>query len=134
MASDVVSLSLGDLIRRLHNAIMDFVGAIDETIRQDRSVSAQEIRTLRDHIRQRIQANESPEDNKQLLKILDLFSSNSAVIELIREDAEDWLKFLDDIEKGVEQKLASGNLTGDELGEIKQMQRLTAEIKAIIRK
>ncbi|MCL4379652.1 MAG: hypothetical protein M1160_03495 [Candidatus Marsarchaeota archaeon] len=134
MASDVVSLSLGDLIRRLHNAIMDFVGAIDETIRQDRSVSVQEIRTLRDHIRQRIQANESPEDNKQLLKILDLFSSNSAVIELIREDAEDWLKFLDDIEKSMERRDQSGSLSDYERKELMDIKRLTGEIKAILRK
>ena len=134
MASDVVGLSLGDLIRRLHNAIMDFIGAIDETIRQDRSVSAQEIRTLRDHIRQKLQANESPEDNKQLLKILDLFSSNSAVIGLVREDAEDWLKFLDDIEKSMERKGESGSLSEDERKELMDIKRLTGEIKAVLRK
>ncbi len=134
MANDLIELSLGNLIRRLHNAIVDFIGAVDETIRRDRSVSVDEIRTLREHIRQKLQRNDEIEDNMQLLKVLDLFSSNSAVIELIREDAEDWLKFLDDIEKSMEHKGKGGNLSDDERKELADIRRLTGEIKVMLRK
>ncbi len=132
--TDIKGLTLGDLFSRLHSAISDFVRTMEETVRADREVDTSEIKTLREHIRERLGKNENVEDNRKMLKVLDLFATNSAVIELVRLDAEDWLKFIDDIEKGMEQKLATGNLTEDELGEIKQMQRLTAEIKAIIRK
>lgn len=134
MASDATGVSFGSLIERFHRAIVDFVGAIDETIKQDRSVGAHEIRQLRDHIQQRLQNNESPDDNKQLLKVLDLFVSNSAVIELIREDAEDWLRFLDDIEKSIEQKSHGEGLSDDELKELRDIKRLTGEIKELMRK
>ncbi len=134
MAGETTGLSLGDLISRLHSAILDFVNTIDETLRQNGELGMSDIRSLRDHIRVRLQKNEDIEDNKKLLKVLDLFATNKAVMELVREDAEEWLMFLDDIEKGLSQKAQSGALTKDELEDMERMRSLTREIRELIRK
>ncbi len=134
MLDDLKSLSIGDLFSKLHRAIVDFIETIDETIEEDRQVGMGDIRALREHINQRLQKNEEIDDNKKLLKVLDLFASNSAIIELVREDADDWLDFIETIEKRIQEKGDTGGLTGEELDDIEKLKALTQRIKAVIRK
>ena len=134
MIDGIRNLSLGELLSKLHSAILDFVETIDETIEHDRGVSASDIRQLRDHIASKIEKKEDVADNQKLLKVLDLFATNSAVIELVREDAEDWLRFLDSIEKGIEQKGGTTELKKEEIKEINDIRELTSQIRELIRK
>ncbi len=134
MPSDLKSLSMGELFSKLHNAIANFVETLDETIEENRQVGADEIRALRGHISERLQRNEEIDDNKKLLKVLDLFASNSAIMELVREDADDWLDFIETIEKRIREKGTEQGLAKEELEDIEKMKALTKQIKAMIRK
>ena len=133
MTSDVRGLSIGDLLSRLHSAILGFVGTLGETLSINSQVSTADIRELREHIRGRLQRNEDITDNQKLLKVLDLFATNKAVLELTREDADEWLRFIEDIERGLSSKESSGSLSKDEANEFASMRRLTSEIKTLIR-
>ncbi len=132
--ADIKGLTIGDLLTRLHRAILDFIETIEQTIKEDRQVDTREIRELREHIRERLQRNEDIEDNRKLLKVLDLFASNRAVMELVKEDAEDWMRFIDDIEKGMRGKEASADITEREMREINDIRRLTGEIREVLRR
>lgn len=134
MFDDLKHLSLGELFSRLHRAIVDFVDTLDETIEDNRQVGAGDIRELRQHISERLGKNEEIDDNKKLLKVLDLFANNSAIMELVREDADDWLDFIEAIEKQIQEKGDAGKLTKEELADIDKIKEMTSQIKAMIRK
>ncbi|HUC38528.1 MAG TPA: hypothetical protein VL944_00150 [Candidatus Acidoferrum sp.] len=130
---DIKELTIGDLLARLHSAIVEFVGTVGSIVKQDREVSMGDIRELRNDIKERLQRNEKIDENKKLLKVLDLFTSDSAVLELVKEDAEEWLSFIDHIEKSMEQKGAYKDLTSDERAELERIKKTTSDIKALIR-
>ncbi len=134
MPGDLKSLSISDLFSKLHRMISDFIETIDETIRDNRQIGLDDIKSLRAHITSRLQKNEDIEENKKLLKVLDLFATNKAVMELIRADADDWLDFLEAIKKRLEQKGDESDLTREELQDIEKAKKLTQEIRAMIRK
>ncbi len=64
--------------------------------------------------------------------MLDLFATDKAVLEIIREDADEWIQLLESIENNI--KGGSGEITPKEEEEIKQIGKLTSEIKTLIRK
>jgi uncharacterized Fe-S cluster-containing protein len=133
MAIDLKGFSLSQLLAKLHGAILELIDAMGSAIKQNNKINSEEIEQLREHIVDRLRKNEEIEDNMKLIQILDLFKKDSAVMELVNEDAEDWLDFINTIEERLKRG-PDDELEEDELRDIEQIKRLTGEIKAIIRK
>jgi transcriptional regulator of heat shock response len=132
MSKEVRELSLDSLFERLHRLMSNLVKDIDSVIEDNKEVGMADVRELREHISTRLNKKEEIKDNEKLLKLLNLFSEDKAVLEIIREDAEEWVDLLDAIEESIR---ATGlPLTNSEQNEIKEIKRLTAEIKSLIRK
>ena len=127
------NLSLDDLFGKLHTLMVNLVKDVDSVLEDNKSMGMDSIRELRDHISDRLARNEEINDNRKLLKLLNLFSEDKAVLEIIREDSEEWVELLEAIEGSIKGG-GSGTLTAKEKNEIKEIRRLTSEIKSIIRK
>lgn len=132
MSKEVRELSLDSLFDNLHRLMSNLVKDIDSVIEDNKEVGLNDVRELREHISSRLNKKEEIQDNEKLLKLLNLFSEDKAVLEIIREDAEEWVELLDAIEDNIR---SSGlPLTKSEQKEIKEIKRLTTEIKSLIRK
>lgn len=129
---DGVNLSIGSLFGKLHEAIVSFVANLNDLVEENREVPLSEIRELREHIKQRLNSNESIDDNQKLMKLLDLFSTDKAVIELVRDEAQDWLDMLEAIENSFPKDRSQ--LTQGQRDEIRKVEVLTSQVKALIRK
>lgn len=132
MPKDIKNLSLDSLFAKLHSLMVNLVQDIDNVIEDNKEAGMQSIRDLREHISYKLSKNEEIQDNQKLLKLLNLLSEDKAVLEIIREDAEEWVELLNAIEDNIR---GSGiNLTKREQQEIKEIRKLTGEIKQLIRK
>ena len=58
-------------------------------------------RLVKKHIAERLNKNENIEENKLILKVLDIFITDKSFIRIIRKDADDWLEFLDALESNL---------------------------------
>ncbi len=126
------SMSLGDLFTKLHNAIRTFVGDLDVVISRNSEASTEEIYDLRAHITERLREGRDPVENEKLLKLLNLLLTDKTVIELMREDANEWMGFLDAISKHIEN--GTYRATDEEKKELEEMRGITAQISGLIRK
>ncbi|MCL4380688.1 MAG: hypothetical protein M1331_02985 [Candidatus Marsarchaeota archaeon] len=130
--SDFLSkLSVNELLSKLHEAIKEFAETIDSLIEHNKSVNYKEINELRNMIKKRIEKGENIDDNTKILKILELFSANKSVMELVREDVDEWLEFIDAIEEGI--KNSRLNLKGQDEMDFKKIQMMNAELRTLIR-
>jgi transcriptional regulator of heat shock response len=132
MANDVKELSLDGLFSKLHGLMVNLVRDIDSVLEDNMEISMDSVRELRSHITTKLNRNEEIEDNKKLLKLLNLFSEDRAVLEIIKEDSDEWVELLEAIEESINER--GPNLTKSEQKEIKEINRLTSEIKSLIRK
>lgn len=132
MARDVTDMSIDGLFGKLHGLMINLVKDVDSVIEDNKSINMDAVRDLREHISEKLGKKEEIQDNEKLLKLLNLFSEDRAVLEIIREDAEEWTELLEAIEKSITDK--GPNLTKEEQAEVKQISKLTSEIKSLIRK
>jgi hypothetical protein len=132
MVNDMSSMTLGTLFDRLHGLMVNLVKDIDSVIEDNKDVGMDSVRDLREHITARLSRREEIEDNQKILKLLNLFSEDSAALEIIREDSEEWIELLDAIGDSIGKGKAT--LTPNEQDEIKKIRMLTSEIKQLIRK
>ena len=132
MMDGLKGATINALLTKLHDAILTFADNVDVIIEENRAIAIDDIRELRDHIMKRLEKQEEVADNRKILKLLDLFSKDKAVLEIIREDAEEWVKLLEGIEGNIRSR--GDQITEEEKEEIKEIGKLTAEIKALIRK
>lgn len=132
MAKDVKEMTLDGLFSKLHGLMANLAKDIDSVLEDNRELGMDSVRQLRDHIKSRLSRNEEIEDNKKLLKLLNLFSEDKAVLEIIKEDSKEWVELLEAIEKSISER--GPNLTKSEQNEIKEINRITSEIKSLIRK
>lgn len=132
MPNDMNELSLDHLFSKLHRLMKNLVTDVDSVIEDNKEMSMESVRELRESINSKLGRKEEIQDNQRLLKLLNLFSEDKAVIEIIREDADEWVKLLESIEGSITEK--GGNLTPREKNEVKEINRLTSEIKSLIRK
>jgi hypothetical protein len=133
MAKITEDQPLDSLFTRLHQLMSNLVGDIDGVLEDNKEVSINDIKALRDHINYKLGKKEEVADNQKILRLLNLFSEDKAVIEIIREDAEEWLELLEAIESNI---VGDGSrlLTTSERAEVKEISRLTGQIKQLIRK
>ncbi len=124
---------MSSLISKLHEALMDFVSDIEQIIDENRQMSYEEIMRLRSHIIARLDKKEEVEDNKRLISLLDLFSTNKAIMELIKEDSEEWVELIEAISRRASSASTERGQEDQEQEEIKRIQVLTQKIKGLIR-
>ncbi len=129
--NDMRSLSLGELLSKLHSAVRQFVSDLDAVIERNMRVSTDDIRSLRASITERLRVGKDEVENKKLLEVLDLLSMDKTVIGLMKDDAEEWLEFID----AVESHIASGEYkaSDEEKEELARMRELTARISGLLR-
>lgn len=129
--NDMRSLSLGELLSKLHSAVRQFVSDLDAVIERNMRVSTDDIRSLRASVTERLRTGKDEVENKKLLEVLDLLSMDKTVIGLMKDDAEEWLEFID----AVESHIASGEYraSGEEKEELARMRELTARISGLLR-
>jgi transcriptional regulator of heat shock response len=132
MAKDLKDLSLDGLFSKLHGLMVNLVRDVDSVIEDNNEMTMDNVRDLRNHINYKLSKKEEIQDNEKIIKLLNLFSEDKAVIEIIREDAEEWVELLEAIEGSITEK--GGDLTPKEEREVKDIKRLTLEIKSLIRK
>lgn len=124
--------SLGEALTRLSNVIRTFVKDISELSEENRNISITEIRELRDFAKNRIDEGKDPIENKRIINLLNVFVEDKNFIELTREDADEWIEFLETIEAGI--KRGDISLNSKEEKELKDIEQLTDQIKNLIRK
>jgi hypothetical protein len=127
---DIRQLSVSDLIKRLHESVASFVSGMENVISMNKQEPPEEISELRGHLMDRLKKGEEITDNRKLISFLDMLSKDQAVLELVREDAKDWLEILDTIEG---QMSSRKPLTAAETSEIKRIRQMSGELKALIR-
>ncbi|MDE1856874.1 MAG: hypothetical protein KGH98_02190 [Candidatus Micrarchaeota archaeon] len=123
---------VGVLLGKLHSSLVEFVRGMDSIVEENRSMSMSEIHALRDAVHARLTEDRDIEDKKRLLKLLDLFAKDRAVLSIIKEDAKSWLKLLDTIEETLARN--ERELTSDEKKEVQEIRRLSTEIRQLVRK
>ncbi len=132
MVKDIKDMSLDSLFGKLHGLMVNLVKDVDSVIEDNKEMSMKSIRDIRDHINYKLSKKEEIYENEKLLKMLNLLSEDKAVLEIIKEDAEEWVDLLNAIEQSIGQ--GGGTLKKNEENEIKEINRLTGEIKSLIRK
>jgi ElaB/YqjD/DUF883 family membrane-anchored ribosome-binding protein len=129
---DLKELSLDGLFERLHQLMANLVSDIESVIQDNKEVSMDEVRDLRSHINYKLGRKEEVYDNQKLLKLLNLFSEDRAVLEIIKEDSEEWLELLEAIESNI-RGTGGKKLTRAEMKEVEQIGVLTKQIKGLLR-
>ena len=130
MAGPLITLS--DLFEKLHNALTSFAADIEELVETDKRVaSEQEIVDLRERIKEKLKKKEDLEDRTKVINLLNLLISNEKVLELIKDDAEEWIALLDAIEANVSSKAVN---TEQEKKEIEEIKALTKDLTEVIKK
>jgi hypothetical protein len=132
MLDGIKNMTLSNLFGSLHQTMLSFIKGLDELIGENKEVTFSDIKEIRGHIKERLDEKEGITDKQKLLKLLDLFSTDKAVIELMKDEAEEWLSLLDAIEANIEDQ--EREPTDKERYEIDEIRKLTGEIRGLIRK
>lgn len=127
---DLRQLSINELITRLHESISGFISGMENVIGMNKEAPPAEIIDLRDHLMGRLQKGEEVTDNKKLIGLLDLLSKDQAVLELVKDDAKDWLEVIETIE---EQMSSRKPISASQTAELRKIRKMSSEIKALIR-
>jgi hypothetical protein len=127
---DIRELSVNDLIKRLHDSISGFISGMESVIGMNKEEPPSEISELRSHLVERLKGGEEVTDNKRIIGLLDLLSKDQAVLELVKDDAKDWLEIIETIEK---QMTSRRPLSPGETREVNKIRKMSSELKALIR-
>jgi hypothetical protein len=128
---EIKGLSLNDLIDRFIDTLDGFLSGIENVIEINKTPRGDDISQLRGHITERLNRGEEVADNKLILQLLDLLSKDQAVLQIVKEDAEEWVAMLEAIEEHMEDKKPN---TAAEKKELRKISTLTSELKALVRK
>ena len=86
---------------------------------------------MRERIKEKLKKKEDLEDRTKVINLLNLLISNEKVLELIKDDAEEWIALLDAIEDNVSSKAVN---TEQEKKEIEEIKALTKDLTEVIKK
>ncbi len=131
MADHLSSISLGNLLNRLHESIVRFVHNVEEIVHENNNIKLAEIEQLREHIEERIKKGEDVADNERTLKIIELFLTDKYVMEFIKEDAGEWLDFINTLEHHLSEKKA---VSGEDKESIDEISKNIVKLQEILRK
>ncbi len=124
--------SLNEVLGKLSSAIRSFVKEISDLSEENKNVSLTEIRELRNFAKEKIDEGKDPVENARIINLLNIFVEDKNFIELTKEDAEEWVSFLETIESSISKGDIELNSTEEK--ELKDIKELTEQIKSIIRK
>lgn len=124
--------SLNEVLGKLSSAIRSFVKDISDLSEENKNISLTEIRELRNFAKDKIDEGKDPIENARIINLLNVFVEDKNFIELTKEDAEEWVSFLETIESSI----SKGDimLNSKEEKELKDIKELTEQIKSLIRK
>ncbi len=124
--------SLNEVLGKLSSAIRSFVKDISDLSEENKNVSLTEIRELRNFAKDKIDEGKDPVENARIINLLNVFVEDKNFIELTKEDAEEWVSFLETIESSISKGYIM--LNSKEEKELKDIKELTEQIKSLIRK
>ncbi|MEM0149977.1 MAG: hypothetical protein QXW10_03720 [Candidatus Micrarchaeaceae archaeon] len=133
MKTNLSLFSLKELFAKLHDDIGTFIADTKNTLGRNDTVSFDEIKTVREHITQRLNRGENVEDSETLLKVLNLFTMDKAFLQITSEESEGWLEFLDAIEKSIKD-LDNYAATEDERHDLEEINDALSKAKKLLRK
>ncbi len=125
------TLSVSDLISRLHDAIASFIKNIEDAVDMNNKADMDEIITIRDHITKKLQNGEDIKDNTKIIELLDLLSRDKMILEVVKDDASEWLDILEAIEG---QMAGHRPMSEQDKQELIKINAMTGELKELIRK
>jgi hypothetical protein len=132
MAEMLSKLKLGELFQKLKIGLEDLVKESKNMSETNRSIAMSDIGAIRNRIVKKIGRKEDVKENQEILKVLDLFSDDRIFIDVIREESEEWLKFLDSIEKSVK-GLDDASATPQEKKEVNDIIKRIESVRGMIR-
>ncbi len=132
MMDGIKLFSLNDALSKLSNAIRKFAKEISDLSEENKNISLTEIRELRNFAKEKIDEGKDPIENARIINLLNVFVEDKNFIELTKEDADEWVEFLESIESGINK--GDIKLNDKEREELKNINELTEKIKELIRK
>ncbi len=133
MNTDLKLFSMKELFSKLHNDIKAFISITKDTAERNNEISFGDVSELREHITERLNQGENVEDNRMVLKVLNLFTTDKAFVQITGEEAEGWLNFLDAIENSLK-NLGEYATTPEERNDIKELNDALSKAKELLRK
>ena len=127
-----INLSLNELIKKLYDSIKNFAKNMEKVTEMNNKITHSEIMELKEHIVNRLNNGEEVEDNKKLIDLLEVLSKDESIIQIIKDDAEEWISLLDAIENNI--KLDGRKLNNNEEKELKQINYMATSMKEFLRK
>jgi len=126
--NDIKNITLGKLLTMLHDSLSEAIKGMDAMLQEDKDIDTDQIKELRDHVVSRLGQEDA--DTKKLLKLMGLMITESAVLELIKADAEEWVKLLDAVENNLVDMGKSGKISTKDIEELKNV---TRQLKGLMR-
>ena len=102
MSINFSQFSLSKLVGMLHDAISTVSRDLDQIVEGNKEFSLSDVETLREHIEERLKRGEDVKENKQIIKLIDLFLTDKYVLEFIKGDSEEWLSFINAITEAID--------------------------------
>ncbi|MGC8572221.1 MAG: hypothetical protein ACP5RI_01640 [Candidatus Micrarchaeia archaeon] len=131
MLDGIKNTTLGKLISSLHKSILSTIKSTKTLSEMNDKITNEEIVKLRENVKAKLDRGEDIEDNKSLIELLNLFSTNKKVIEYLKYESEDWIDLLKAIERNLVTR--EDSLTVEEKKEIAKIMDLIKDVKEIIR-
>ncbi|MEM0201460.1 MAG: hypothetical protein QXD23_03580 [Candidatus Micrarchaeaceae archaeon] len=128
----IKNLSLSELIKKLYDSIKTFSSNMEKITEMNKKVSHSDIIELKEHVINKLNKGEEVEDNKKLIDLLNILSKDQSIIQIIKDEADEWINLLNAIEKNI--KSGDRELTETEQKEIKQIESMTISMKEFLRK
>lgn len=130
---DLHKLTFKELFRELSVAIREFSSTINRIIeRHEQEANTQHVKEIMDHIRSRVSTDKREEgENAEIARLLNQLLIDKEILSLVKIEGDDWLEFLEAIEKRLE--VDKGLVGKDELKAYEDIKELSSEIKMIVR-
>lgn len=132
MIDEIKNTTVVELFSKLHRAISELVSDASKMVELNDSVRMDSVRSIRNDIVKKLNGNENIEENRTLVKILDLFITDKSFIRMIKDDSKEWLEFLDVIEKNLNK--IGNDLDGEDRKEIANITKAIDNARKMIRK
>lgn len=128
MTGDLSKADVNRIISMLHDSLEDAIKGIDVLLEESKEFEPEKVQELRGHLMSKLGKEDA--DTEKLKKLMGLIATEGAVIEILKEDAEEWIKLIDAIEEHVRNAKGSGSSTAKDL---KELEALSTKIKGLIR-
>lgn len=127
---DFKSLSINQLLNKLHDSILSFAKGMDKIIDiNQKAASTEQINELITHLQLRLKNDVERADDQKIINLLELLSKDQSILKLVKEDAAEWISTLNAIDEHT--KRYANNYSEENIARI---QELSDHIKVLARK